>query len=134
VNHELRSESFAAPRELARQTLDWNRNTKQLRSKVAEYNDRLGALNPLQVGHSPYSSPRKNDSPAPRTPVEEVVEQEKRVLQLGEEVKELEEQVKAFKGLPKDANEARREVENLRQANERLKQTRDRLFENLVGG
>lgn len=137
ANHELRSESFQAPRELARQTLDWNRNTKQLRLKITEYNDRLGTLSPSQESPSPYNSPRRNHSRSNTvslTPVEEVVEKEKRVLELGEKVRELEEQVKAFKGLPGDKDDARKEVEKIRKENEKLRQKRDRLFEGLVGG
>jgi len=136
ANHELRSESFQAPRELARQTLDWNRNTKQLRSKITEYNDRLGTVNPSHASLSPYNSPRKagRSNTVTLTPAEEVVEKEKKVLELGEKVRDLEEQVKAFKGLPKDKDDARREVEKIRKENERLRQNRDRLFEELVGG
>lgn len=136
ANHELRSESFQAPRELARQTLDWNRNTKQLRSKITEYIDRLGTLNPSQGSPSPYNSPRKpgRSNTVSLTPVEEIVAKEKRVLELGEKVRKLEEQVKAFKGLPKDKDDARREVEKIRKENERLRRKRDELFEGLVGG
>ncbi|KAE9988880.1 hypothetical protein EG328_005590 [Venturia inaequalis] len=137
ANHELRSENFQAPRELARQTLDWNRNTKQLRSKITEYNDRLSTLNPYQGSPSPYSSPRRNHSRSNTvslTPVEEVVEKEKRLLELGEKVRELEEQVKAYKGLPKDKDDARKVVEKIRKENDKLRQKRDRLFEGLVGG
>lgn len=137
ANHELRSENFQPPRELARQTLEWNRNTKQLRSKITEYSDRLGTLNSSQASPSPYSSPRRNHSRSNTvslTPIEEVVEKEKRILELGEHVRELEEQVKAYKGLPKDKDDARREVEKIRRENEKLRQKRDRLFEGLVGG
>ncbi|QDS77937.1 hypothetical protein FKW77_001261 [Venturia effusa] len=134
--HELRSESFQPPRELARQTVDWNRNIKQLRSKIAEYNDRLNALGPSQSSPSPYNSPRKQSrsNTVSLTPVEEVVEKEKRVLELSEKVRELEEQVEAYKGLPKDKDDARKEVEKIRKENEMLRQKRDRLFEGLVGG
>ena len=112
---ELRSPAFQTPLPLQRQTLEWNRNTKQLRTKIGEYNERLAAV-------------EGNDGGL----IEEVVRREKMVLEMGERVRELEGRVDAFKGLPKDRDEARREVEKVGKELGRLQRKRDRMFEGLV--
>ena len=95
--------------------MEWNRNTKQLRSKISEYIERLGSLEGKDGGL-----------------IEEVVGREKLVLEFGERVSELEDQVKAFKGLPRDREEARREVEKVGRELVGLQRRRDRMFEELV--
>jgi HAUS augmin-like complex subunit 1 len=144
--YELRGTEFQGSRELVRQTAEWNRNVKQLRSKVQEYEDRLSTIPQNQAQNTPPSMHSKRHSRTGSTLalegrnkgeaslIEEVVRREKRVLELGEKVKELEEQVQAFKGLPRDKEEARREVERVLKEVAALKEKRDRLFEGLVGG
>jgi HAUS augmin-like complex subunit 1 len=112
---ELRSPAFQAPLSLQRQTLEWNRNTKQLRTKIGEYAERLGSLEGRDNGL-----------------IEEVVRREKGVMDLSERVKELESQVEAFKGLPRDRDAARKEVEKVGRELASLQRKRDRMFEELV--
>lgn len=121
---ELRGNpSFAAPPDLAEQTVAWARNTKQLRAKVAEYGDRLAALG--------SASPAKG--PRPAVAVARVVELETEVLALRQEVEEDEGKVERFCKLPPDIEEARRMVRDRMRALEELKARRGGLFEGLVG-
>ena len=112
--NELRSSAFQAPLSLQRQTLEWNRNTKQLRTKIGEYTERLASLEGKDNGL-----------------IEDVVRREKTVTELGEKVKQLEAQVEAFKGLPKDRDAARREVEKVGKELAGLQRQRDKMFEEL---
>jgi HAUS augmin-like complex subunit 1 len=112
---ELRSPAFQAPLSLQRQTLEWNRNTKQLRSKIGEYTERLAGLEGKDSGL-----------------IEEVVRREKSVAELSERVEALEAQVQAFIGLPRDRDAARREVERVGKELVELQRKRDRMFEELV--
>jgi HAUS augmin-like complex subunit 1 len=112
---ELRSPAFQAPLPLQRQTLDWNRNTKQLRTKIGEYTERLGGTEAKDSGL-----------------IEEVVRREKGVIEMGERLKSLEAQVEAFKGLPKDRDAARKEVEKVGKELANLQRKRDVMFEELV--
>lgn len=112
---ELRSPAFQAPLSLQRQTLEWNRNTKQLRTKIGEYTERLGSLEGKDNGL-----------------IEDVVKREKSVMELSKRVKDLEAQVEAFKGLPKDKDAARREVERASKELATLQRRRDKMFEELV--
>jgi HAUS augmin-like complex subunit 1 len=112
---ELRSPAFQAPLSLQRQTLEWSRNTKQLRTKIGEYTERLGSLEGKDNGL-----------------IEDVVRRERSVTELTERVKDLEAQVEAFKGLPKDKDAARREVEKASKELASLQRRRDKMFEALV--
>ena len=112
---ELRSPAFQAPLSLQRQTLEWNRNTKQLRTKISEYTERLASLDGKDNGL-----------------IEDLVKREKGVMELGERVKQLEAQVEAYKGLPKDRDAARREVEKASKELAGLQRQRDKMFEELV--
>ena len=113
--NELRSPAFQAPLSLQRQTLEWNRNTKQLRTKINEYTERLASLEEKDSGL-----------------IEDVVRRERNVTELAEKVKQLDAQVSAFKGLPKDRDAARREVEKAEKELEQLQSKRDKMFEALV--
>lgn len=117
---QLRSPSFQPPATLARQTLEWTRNTKQLRAKLGEYNDRLASL--ADAGAETQSG----------LLVEQIVQRESDLLELGERVARLEGRVDAFKGLPGDRDGARREVEKAGNELGRLQRRRDELFEGLV--
>ncbi|KIW02774.1 uncharacterized protein PV09_05836 [Verruconis gallopava] len=112
---ELRSPAFQAPLNLQRQTLEWNRNTKQLRTKIGEYNERLSTLEGKDSGL-----------------IEDVVRREKGVIELTERVKDLEAQVEAFKGLPRDKDAARQVVEKASKELAALQRQRDKMFEELI--
>jgi HAUS augmin-like complex subunit 1 len=117
--NEVRSQAFQPPMALPRQTMEWNRNTKQLRAKLEEYENRLASLD--------YG----NDT-ASASFIEEVVAAEEEVDRLNEELRSLETRLQAFKGLPKDKNAARKEVQKVEKELSDLQRRRDALFEGLV--
>jgi hypothetical protein len=113
---ELKSPAFQAPLALQRQTLEWNRNTKQLRTKLTEYQDRLAGLG--NVGS-------ERDA-------RDVVEKEQKIVDLEKQLEGLKARVDAYKGLPKDREKA---IEMVREAEEearRLGRRLDELFEGLA--
>lgn len=113
--------SFAAPLSLPQQTQEWSRNTKMLRAKVAEYEDRLQALAAGFSG-AEYG-----------VGVEDVVQAERDVLQARHSVAQMEAQLRGFEGLPPDRDAARREVKRLEGEVEALKRERDAVFAAMVG-
>ena len=118
--NEVRSQAFQPPMALPRQTMEWNRNTKQLRAKLEEYENRLASL-------------ESGDGPAKRRElVKEVVTQEEQVSGMSERVQTLESQLQAYRGLPKNKNAARKEVQKVERELAELQKRRDTLFEGLV--
>jgi len=100
--------------------MEWNRNTKQLRAKLEEYENRLASL-------------ESGDGPAKRRElVKEVVTQEEQVSGMSERVQTLESQLQAYRGLPKNKNAARKEVQKVERELAELQKRRDTLFEGLV--
>jgi len=117
--NEVRSQAFQPPMSLPRQTMEWNRNTKQLRAKLEEYESRLASL-------------ESGDGPAGREIIKEVVAQEQQVSGMSERVQTLESQLQAYKGLPKNKTAARKEVQKVEKELAELQKRRDTLFEGLV--
>jgi len=78
--NEVRSQAFQPPMSLPRQTMEWNRNTKQLRAKLEEYESRLASL-------------ESGDGPSTRELIKEVVTQEQQVSGISEQVQGLESQL-----------------------------------------
>jgi HAUS augmin-like complex subunit 1 len=117
--NEVRSQAFQPPMSLPRQTMEWNRNTKQLRAKLEEYESRLASLD-------------SGDGPSSRELIKEVVAQEQQVSGMMERVQTLESQLQAYKGLPKTKNGARKEVQKFEKELVELQKRRDMLFEGLV--
>jgi len=113
---ELRSSAFQAPVALQRQTLDWNRNTKALRAKLNEYQDRLGGL-------SGTDSERHGRG---------VVQKERSLVQLEDRLDEVKAQVEAYKGLPTDREKAMQMVREAEEECNNLSRRLDDLFEGLV--
>lgn len=99
--------------------MEWNRNTKQLRAKLDEYEGRLASL-------------ESGDGLASRELIKEVVEQEQQISGMNERVQTLESQLQAYKGLPKNKNAARKEVQKVEKELAELQKQRDTLFEGLV--
>jgi HAUS augmin-like complex subunit 1 len=118
---QLRSSVFQPPISLSRQTLDWTRNTKQLRAKLSEYNDRLAAISADGASGTQSGSL-----------LEEIVRREGEILSLRESVEMLEGQVEKFRGLPGDIQGARNEVVHVEKELAELMRQRDGLFEGLV--
>lgn len=91
-----------------------------LKSKIAEYEERLNTLRALPG--SEYS-----------VGVEDVAELEKEVLDSRKRVSKLESQIKGFEGLPPDGDAARKEVKRMEKEVEELKRKRDKVFAEMVG-
>lgn len=117
--NEVRSQAFQPPMSLPRQTMEWNRNTKQLRSKLEEYENRLASLDAGGDGSA-------------SSLIEEITSSEGEVGALSEKVQKLETQLQAFKGLPKNKNAARKEVQRVEKELNDFQKRRDALFEGLV--
>jgi HAUS augmin-like complex subunit 1 len=112
---ELRGPAFQAPLALQRQTLDWTRNTKQLKTKLNEYSDRLASLSGQAQGD-----------------VRELVEQEQRIHKLEQTGTNLMQQLEAYKGLPSNKDEAVDIVKKLEGEVAQLGKRVDAMFEGLV--
>jgi HAUS augmin-like complex subunit 1 len=116
---ELRSPAFQPPLSLQRQTLEWNRNTKQLRAKLTEYSDRLATL-------------QASSTDASLTNVHELVTKEERIVEMEDKIALLSAKIDAYKGLPKDRVAAIQQVKSTEADVAQLKRELDTLFESLV--
>jgi HAUS augmin-like complex subunit 1 len=108
-----------APAALQRQTLDWTRNTKLLRAKLAEYADRLAAMAERGAG-------------AGGEDVAGLVAQERRNGVLEDKLAAIETEISAYKGLPANREAAVEEVRKMEEEVARLEGELDRQFEGLV--
>ncbi|PGH26590.1 hypothetical protein AJ80_01719 [Polytolypa hystricis UAMH7299] len=116
---ELKQEDvYETPADLPAQTAEWIRGTKMLDAKIAEYEDRIVALD--RAG--PIRGPR----------IEELMAEEESVLRLREHVKSLEGRVKMFHGLPPDIQESKLEYERVESELRGMVQRRDGMFEGLL--
>lgn len=113
---QLKSEDFQAPVDTVENTAEWARMAKQLKAKVAEYEERLSASRPISQSTGFESVQRK---------LEEADQQ--RALLSG-----LEAELKAFQDLPADPRSAKATLEGARDRLRKLTERRDRLFEGLV--
>ncbi|KAF2000991.1 hypothetical protein P154DRAFT_545272 [Amniculicola lignicola CBS 123094] len=126
---ELQSNpAFTTPANLPRQTTDTVRQTKHLRSKIREYEDKLSSLQSSQSRVN--KSPRDVSS---SDAIMEMLEQQQSLDELRERVEGLEKEVDVFGGLPADKEAARKEVGRLEVELDQARRRRDGKFEELVG-
>ncbi|OCL05157.1 hypothetical protein AOQ84DRAFT_433158 [Glonium stellatum] len=123
----LHSPTFSPPTSLPRQTTDWTRQTKHLRTKLREYEDRLASLSPppppsLATTLSGIGRGARPPDPGSAAGIAQLVELEEALEGLRARVEELEAQKEG----------ARREVRRLEGEVERARRRRDGLFEGLV--
>lgn len=116
VLQELESDAFRAPADIAETTAEWQKTTKHLTAKIAEYKERLSASQP---GAAPNS-------------IEDVQRRADDVGRQRDQLASLETQLKAYQDLPTDTRGARRKLEEARDQLRRLTSKRDQLFEDLV--
>ncbi len=103
--------------ELHQETTQWNRDTKQIGMKLAEYKERLMALERARVvGPS----------------VEDVKADEKEIQVLQAQVKGLEKQIQDFHGLPPDLEVAKGEYQRSQKELHALMRRRDDLWERMM--
>lgn len=119
INHllrQLKGDNFQAPADTVENTAEWSRMAKQLKAKIAEYEERLSASRPVS---------QTNGFHIIHSRLKEV-EQQRELLTA------LEAELKAFQDLPADARSAKATLEGARERLRKLTETRDRLFEGLV--
>lgn len=115
---ELKSDdAYAMPHDVQAQTSEWIRGTKTLSTKVGEYHDRIASL-------------ERNQPSGPT--IEQLMVDEKVVIQLRETVESLEGRVRAFHDLPTDIPGARARYKELELELGQLTRKRDALFGTLV--
>ncbi len=111
---ELQSNDFRPPSDLAEQTIYWIRNTKHMRAKLAEYDERLSALDTT----GPYSAL-----------IDAVSQYGEELNTTTAQLKSLELQIQSFQSLPSDMKAARSKVDGARRELLACVKERDRLFE-----
>lgn len=129
--NELQSNpAFSVPPSLQRQTTEQARQTKHLRAKIRESEDRLLSLENQQsrVAATPAS---KGLSSAEA--IADMLEQQSSLSAVRQRVEDLEKEVQGFAGLPADREAARKEMGKLEVELDKVRQKRDALFEGLVG-
>jgi HAUS augmin-like complex subunit 1 len=120
------SPAFAPPPPShARRAADYARQTKHLRAKLREYENRLAGL-PDPMAAIGVGSMRG------RATARSVKAREEEVRALRERVHALEGELEAFGGLPGDRDGARKKVLERQRELEALRERRDRAFEGLV--
>jgi HAUS augmin-like complex subunit 1 len=113
------SEEYKTPADLPTKTAEYNRSTKLLHTKTAEYTDRLASL-----------SEKVCALPGPK--VEDVKRREEDVLAARERVRRLEGGVRKFEGLPPDVEAARVIYQSLLDELREVEGAREALFGRLV--
>jgi len=122
--------AFTAPITLPRQTTEQARQSKHLRTKIREYEDRLASLQASQ-GKNAATPASKNVSSAEA--IADMLEQQAVLDALRHKVEGLEKEVDEFAHLPADKEAARKEVAKLEVELDNVRRRRDALFEGLVG-
>lgn len=110
--------AYEVPPDTQALTSEWIRGTKTLSTKVGEYQDRIASL-------------ERNQPQGPT--IEQLMEDEEKVIRFRESVKSLEGRVKAFHDLPTDVPGARARYKELERELGRLSRQRDTMFGGLVG-
>ncbi|KAK5685983.1 hypothetical protein LTS10_002096 [Elasticomyces elasticus] len=114
---ELNAPHFQAPDDVLEQSTEWVRNTKHLKAKLAEYDERLSVVRSV---------------PSPSPTVEEIARQTSDLKTLREQMSALDTDLSVFGNLPSDPKVARFKLEGARKDLRDLVSRRDRLFENLA--
>ncbi|KAF2685782.1 hypothetical protein K458DRAFT_430495 [Lentithecium fluviatile CBS 122367] len=130
LNELQTNPAFTAPSSVQRQTTEQTRQTKLLRTKIREYEDKLAALQSSQ-GRNTTTPASKNVSSAEA--IADMLEQQSALDALRQRVEGLEKGVDEFAGLPADKEAARKEVGKLEVELDNVRRRRDALFEALVG-
>jgi len=117
---DLQSDAYQPSPDLTKQTIDYQRKTKALASKLPELRDRVTSL-AASLGNR-------------KVTIQDVKAEEEKFKSLLSIVKDLEVQVKSYHGLPQDTDLARLELEGVRVELQDLRHQRDSMFEALWKG
>jgi len=115
---ELESDDYQPSSDMIKQTVDYQRKSKVLASKLPELQDRVNSLT--------------GGVDASKITVQDIKTEEDKFRNMMTTVKELESQLKTYHGLPQDTDLARLELERLRVELRDLIRQRDTMFEGLV--
>lgn len=113
----LHDDSLKAPPSLSEQTVEFGRNSKQMRAKLNEYDERLGTL---------------DAGPSTSHSMETVVEQLRLLKVQRERMHVLQAELDVFESLPSDPKAARSRLESARRELQAITSRRDTLFERLL--
>ena len=130
LNEMQSNPAFSAPPSLQRQTTEQARQTKHLRAKIREYEDRLASLEHSQTRNAATPASKSVSS---AEAIVDMLEQQAALNTLREKVEGLEKEVDQYAGLPADREAARKEVGKLEVELDNVRRRRDELFEALVG-
>lgn len=114
---DLKRDDFEPRSNLPELTAEWIRNTKQLKAKIGEYDDRLAGLKATQQ---------------PSVKLEVVASLNTELSAQQQRLAELDSQLKAYQSLPSDPKAARAALEKARAQLRSQVKERDELFENMV--
>lgn len=116
---DLLSPTFQTEKNLPQRTAEITRQTKLLKAKVSEYDERLRNASGEEIPEALLSE----------------VETSKRGLEgLVQRVKDVEDRIEVFEGVPPEAREVRKMMQEMRAELEGWVRRRDEMFEGLVGG
>lgn len=121
--------AFSTSPALQRQTAEQTRQTKLLRAKIREHEDKLAALQTNQNRALTPGAKRIASTEA----IADMLDQQKMLDELQMQVEGLEDEVGEFAGLPAEREAARKEVAKLEIRLDEVRRRRDELFEGLVG-
>jgi HAUS augmin-like complex subunit 1 len=120
--------AFKTPMNIQRQTTEHTRQTKHMRTRIRECEDKLAAL---QANQSRAMTPGSKHIGSAEA-IGEMLEQQKALDELRERVEAVEREVGGFEGLPADREMARKDVARLEVRLDEVRRRRDELFEGLV--
>ncbi|KAJ4291040.1 hypothetical protein N0V90_010237 [Kalmusia sp. IMI 367209] len=130
LNELQTNPAFSVPPSLQRQTTEQARQTKHLRAKIREYEDRLSSL---ESSHTKNAVTPTSKNAGSADAIADMLEQQTALGALRDHVEALEREVDVFAGLPADREAARKEVGKLEVELDNVRRKRDALFEGLVG-
>lgn len=112
----LRDEGFQVSTELPQQILEWQRNSKHLKAKIAEYDERLGGAKTSGNAGARFKEIESLGA--------DIAEQKKRLAEVDLELE-------IYQDLPTDVRGAQRKLDEARKELAELTMKRDQLFEGL---
>lgn len=118
---QLKSPSFQTEKNLPQRTAEIIRQTKLLKAKVGEYDERL-------------RNASASGSEIPEKLLADVEAANANAEVLVQRLKDVEQRIEVYEGVPPEAREVRRVMQDLRAELEGWIQRRDEMFEGMVGG
>lgn len=118
---QLKSPSFQTEKNLPQRTAEIIRQTKLLKAKVGEYDERL-------------RNASASGSEIPEKLLSEVEAANANAEVLVQRLKDVEQRIEVYEGVSPEAREVRRVMQDLRAELEGWIQRRDEMFEGMVGG